>query len=89
MRITAAGKPLFSELGDLLGQPRNLAAGGVMMNLAGLRLPFAAFTADMDEARRSIQKVAQLQPRVVCFGHGQPLTENAAEKVSEFAGRVR
>jgi glyoxylase-like metal-dependent hydrolase (beta-lactamase superfamily II) len=65
-----------------------LICGDTMMNPVGLRLPFAAFTADMAEARRSIQKVAQLQPRIVCFGHGQPLTENAAQAVSEFARRL-
>jgi glyoxylase-like metal-dependent hydrolase (beta-lactamase superfamily II) len=65
-----------------------LICGDTMMNVFGLRLPFAAFTTDMAEARRSISKVARLQPRILCFGHGQPLMEKAAEKVSEFAKRI-
>jgi glyoxylase-like metal-dependent hydrolase (beta-lactamase superfamily II) len=71
-------------------QPQSgvLVCGDTMMNLFGLRLPFDAFTADMAEARRSIQKITQLRLRVVCFGHGQPLTANAAERVREFAAKV-
>jgi glyoxylase-like metal-dependent hydrolase (beta-lactamase superfamily II) len=65
-----------------------LICGDTMMNLFGLRLPFDAFTADMAEARRSVAKVARLEPRVVCFGHGSVLMDDAAQKVSEFARRV-
>jgi glyoxylase-like metal-dependent hydrolase (beta-lactamase superfamily II) len=67
---------------------RILICGDTMMNVFGLRLPFDAFTADMAEARRSVAKVARLEPRVVCFGHGPVLMDDAAQKVSEFARRV-
>jgi hydroxyacylglutathione hydrolase len=43
------------------------------------------FTCDLDEARRSIWKLAALQARTVCFGHGRPLTKDAAAKVTKFA----
>lgn len=62
--------------------------GDVIMNLAGLTLPFAPFTPDMDENRRSVRRVASLEPEVLLFGHGKPLLENTARRVQEFSNRV-
>lgn len=65
-----------------------LICGDTMMNMLGLRLPFDAFTTDMKLARASVAKVAQLQPRVVCFGHGPVMMEDAPAKISAFAKKV-
>jgi hydroxyacylglutathione hydrolase len=46
------------------------------------------FTCDRAEARRSIRRLAALEPRVVCFGHGRPLTEGSAEKINAFAAAL-
>jgi glyoxylase-like metal-dependent hydrolase (beta-lactamase superfamily II) len=43
------------------------------------------FTVDVSEARRSIRKLAALNARTICFGHGRPLTKNAADRIIEFA----
>lgn len=43
------------------------------------------FTCDLPESRRSIRKLAALEARTVCFGHGRPLTDDAAGKINEFA----
>lgn len=43
------------------------------------------FTVDPVEARRSIKKLADLEPRVVCFGHGRPMTKDTARRIGEFA----
>jgi hydroxyacylglutathione hydrolase len=43
------------------------------------------FTCDVAEARRSIWKLAALEPRTVCFGHGRPFTKDATAKVKNFA----
>jgi hydroxyacylglutathione hydrolase len=43
------------------------------------------FTVDISEARRSIRKLAALEASTVCFGHGRPLTKNAAQKIIDFA----
>jgi len=40
----------------------------------GLREPSRLVTRDPHENRRSIHKIAALRPRIVCFGHGPPLT---------------
>jgi glyoxylase-like metal-dependent hydrolase (beta-lactamase superfamily II) len=66
-----------------------LICGDTMMNLLRLSTPIDAFTADMAMARQSIAKVAALQPRVVCFGHGPVLMEDAARKVQAFAETLR
>jgi len=42
---------------------------------SGLREPTRLFTRDPRESRRSIQKVAALRPRLVCFGRGPPLAD--------------
>jgi glyoxylase-like metal-dependent hydrolase (beta-lactamase superfamily II) len=47
-----------------------------------------AFTVDRAESRRSIRKLAALEARVACFGHGRPLTEATAQKLQEFAAAL-
>lgn len=69
-------------------EQRILFCGDVIFNLPNLRLPFALFTVDMDENRRSIQRLAELDPAVVCFGHGNPLTEDATQRLRRFAEKV-
>jgi len=50
-----------------------------------LGAPPPMFTPDMAQAHASIQKIAELEFEVCCFGHGPPLTGNATERVREFA----
>lgn len=58
-----------------------LIAGDVLANahlvttLPGLREPPEMFTTNIAENRKSIRKVAQLQPKLICFGHG-PVLQN-------------
>ena len=62
-----------------------LFAGDTLMNLWGkLRPPFAMATPDLNEAKRSIQKVAALDVEIVCFGHGEPLTNNTNAAIRAF-----
>lgn len=68
---------------------RLLITGDAMMHFLGrLSLPFAAFTPDMDEAKRSIKKLAELDVEVACFGHGAPITTGAGVAIRKFAERV-
>lgn len=69
-------------------EKRILITGDVIFHILRLTLPFAFLTADMDEDKRSIAKLVALEPSVVCFGHGQPITENAAAQIRAFAQRV-
>ena len=68
---------------------RVLFCGDVMMYFLGrLRLPISIATVDMYQNRLSIGQLAQLDAETVLFGHGEPLTENAAETVRAFAEKV-
>ncbi len=67
---------------------RVLFCGDTMAHVLGLRLPSSMWSVDMDQAKRSIKRVARLDPLVVCFGHGEPLVEDAARSLRDFAGRL-
>jgi glyoxylase-like metal-dependent hydrolase (beta-lactamase superfamily II) len=60
---------------------RSLVLGDVVfgmnpfIGLPGLRPPFDFFTVDVAENRRSAQRLAALEPELVCFGHGPPYTD--------------
>jgi glyoxylase-like metal-dependent hydrolase (beta-lactamase superfamily II) len=69
-------------------QKRVLICGDVIVNTLWLRLPAAAYTVDMDENKRSVKLLAGLEPRVACFGHGEPLMRDAAAKIRGFADRL-
>jgi glyoxylase-like metal-dependent hydrolase (beta-lactamase superfamily II) len=53
----------------------------------GLGLPFAAFTPDMDLARRSVTRLSRLDPDLLCMGHGTPIGKNAAARLRAFAAK--
>lgn len=77
------------QVGFWWPEKRLLIGGDVLMHLPwGLILPFAAFTVDMAEARRSVHKVAGMDVDILCFGHGRPLVGNAAATIRAFAGRL-
>ncbi len=69
-------------------QKRILFCGDVLFNAPKFGLPPAFLTVDMDENKRSIRKLAELGPEVVCFGHGDPLTQNAAQTLTAFARQI-
>ncbi len=66
-----------------------LIGGDVMMNLAGLSFPMAAFTPDPAEAWRSILRVTTIQPQILALGHGRPLhpTEPALRRMARRVQR--
>lgn len=65
-----------------------LFSGDVIMRMVGLSLPIAAFTPSMAENKRSIKRIVELQPRIFCFGHGEPLRENTTAIIRQFAQKV-
>jgi hypothetical protein len=42
----------------------------------------------MAENKRSIRRVVALEPRIVCFGHGQPMMTDTAAAIRQFAQKV-
>lgn len=53
----------------------------------GLHEPPACFTADVAQNRRSIQMLADLEPSLLCVGHGPPWRD--PQRLKEFASRLR
>jgi len=64
---------------------RALFGGDAIMNTWGLHLPPSSSTHDMDEARRSLALLAELEFDVLLPGHGPPVLGRAAEKVAAYA----
>nr|WP_236601549.1 MBL fold metallo-hydrolase [Ktedonobacter sp. SOSP1-52] len=57
-----------------------------LMGKTGLYKPPAVFTLDREENRRSIRKLTQLRPALVCFGHGPVLHD--MEQLDRFVARL-
>jgi hydroxyacylglutathione hydrolase len=72
---------------------RVLILGDVLTNvdtttgIPGLREPKAYFTPEPARNRESIRRLAALEPRLVCFGHGRPLRDPA--KLQAFVAKLR
>ena len=67
-----------------LPEKRLVIAGDLIAHRFGLRLPSKAFTVDIEQEIRSIEKVSGLDFDVICFGHGSPLVDKARPAVLNF-----
>jgi glyoxylase-like metal-dependent hydrolase (beta-lactamase superfamily II) len=65
-----------------------LFAGDMALNLVGLTRALPIVTPDPALNNRSILRAAALEPEVICFGHGAPITDRAAERLRALAARV-
>jgi len=71
---------------------RTLIAGDVLNNvnlrtgMPGLHEPPIAFTPDPPRNRTSARRLAELEPALVCFGHGAPLRDTA--RFVDFIARI-
>jgi hydroxyacylglutathione hydrolase len=69
-----------------------LIVGDVLFNVnlltgvPGLHAPPAAFTPDPRRNRDSARRIAQLRPRMACFGHGPPLRDPGV--LADFVARL-
>jgi glyoxylase-like metal-dependent hydrolase (beta-lactamase superfamily II) len=76
---------------------RVLILGDVLSNMSlmtgrpGLQEPPALFTPDPERNRASARRLAELRPRLACFGHGPPLRDpgRLAELVARLPGAAR
>ena len=71
---------------------RALVLGDVITNidtltgLPGLHEPKVFFTPDPARNRESARRLAELEPKLVCFGHGRPLRDPA--KLKRFVAKL-
>jgi len=52
----------------------------------GLRLPPKIFTSDQQRNIQSLEKLAKLNPKIICFGHG-PVMRNTNRKFEQFVDK--
>jgi glyoxylase-like metal-dependent hydrolase (beta-lactamase superfamily II) len=67
---------------------RVLFCGDTIFNMPSMRLPYSFLTVDMAQNIASIAKLVALEPKVICFGHGKPITQHAAQRLEAFAKKV-
>ena len=65
-----------------------LVAGDSLTNQGHLTGANPSFSEDMDAAAESVRKLAALAPETILVGHGQPVTDGAADALSQLAGSV-
>lgn len=58
----------------------------LLTTATGLRLPPDIFTSDQQQNIKSLQKLAELNPAVICFGHG-PVLKNRDQKFEKFVAQ--
>ncbi|MNI10215.1 putative metallo-hydrolase YflN [compost metagenome] len=58
----------------------------LLTTATGLRLPPNLFTTDQQRNIKSLQKLAKLNPSIICFGHG-PVMRNIDRKFEQFVAK--
>jgi glyoxylase-like metal-dependent hydrolase (beta-lactamase superfamily II) len=88
--LTVVATPGHAPAHISLWQPARklIILGDVLFNAPNLRLPPAIFTYDMAENKRSVGRVARLVPDIVCFGHGEPILNEASQRIRAFARKI-
>ncbi len=71
-----------------LKQEQLIIAGDVLNNRLGLGLPSKAFSIDMAQNIRAIKRLATMDLKIACFGHGPPLTHDAGAAILNFTQRL-
>lgn len=71
-----------------------LIAGDALIGVStrlntGVFRPAAALRPDDESVTRSIVRLAELRPKVIAFGHGPPLIQDAAHQLSALAKIIR
>lgn len=78
------------QVGYYLTESRILIGGDVMMSFpTGLRMPLRAPTFAWEQAKDSIQRVADMDVLVLCLGHGRPRLGNADIPVEKLVKKLR
>lgn len=79
----------YGQVGYWLPESRVLIGGDVMSSMPfGLRMPLRAPSTEWETAKESIRKVAEMNVRVLCVGHGSPVMGNADIAVEKLVKRI-
>ncbi len=72
----------------LPGRGGVLFVGDAAVNILRLGMPIGVFTADREQAKESIRKLAGLEFEVACFGHGRVLKGEANLRFRRLAEKL-
>jgi glyoxylase-like metal-dependent hydrolase (beta-lactamase superfamily II) len=87
-RIVHAPGHTAGSVAVYLPKRRLLFLGDAAARLPEGRLLVGVFNVDSDEARRSFQRLAELDFEVACFGHGAPLDKEASLAFRRLAEKL-
>ena len=76
------------HLSFLLPSRKLLFVGDAAANMLRLGLPLGMFTADRQQAKESVRKLAALEFDIACFGHGRVLKGEANLKFRRLAEKL-
>ena len=77
------------QVGFWYGAKSLLIAADAVMRYGGkMRPPLIFVTPDMAEAHRSVRKMVDMKPELLCMGHGAPYLGDATAALNEFATRL-
>ena len=62
---------------------RILFCGDSLTNREGIKTSPNLFTVDMAQAEESVRRLAELPVEIACFGHGDPILEQAGDRIRE------
>jgi len=78
------------QMGIWLEEDRLLICGDALMHLPqGLTAPIKGVSPSWSDARESVQKIRDMQPDIICFGHGNPLMDDIQGRVQQVLNRMR
>lgn len=79
----------YGQVGYWLPESRVLIGGDVMFSSPfGLRMPLRAPSPDWQAAKDSIRKVAEMNVRILCVGHGSPVMGDADVAIEKLVKRI-
>ena len=68
-----------------LAKPNVLITGDAVARMPDGQVILGVFNIDPTQAAASFQRLVGLNPQIVCFGHGEPIIENASSLLEEAA----
>jgi hypothetical protein len=60
-------------------------AGDCLNNVNGLAGSMPQYTANMQQSKETVKKLATLAPESIVFGHGPPILSGASQKLKALA----
>jgi hydroxyacylglutathione hydrolase len=85
--LTIVGTPGHTDGSISVYKPNEAIFVGDLLRTdgsGGLKLASASMSRDMEQVKRSVEKISKLEFRMLLPGHGKPIEEDASKKLSEF-----